>query len=291
MTADLATSCLERSAIMSSPLAPKSSQATELCHIHNLQVCAGQKKLLDVPHLQLYAKQLTTFIGPNGAGKSTLLHSLLNCTGHTRLKTTGTINYVMANTDGSPHRNTPHSLISQGKIAWVGQHEQFELPLNVLQYALLGVSPQLAWYQTPNVAQTTKARELLHQFELIHLQDRRVSGLSGGEKQRLAVVRALMQDTQILLLDEPTNHLDIRHQRFLLQYLKELVSTAHKTLLVVLHDLTLAYRYSDHVVLMDKGAVVAHGSPEHVMTQERLSGVYQTPIETYDTPNGRLFVS
>ena len=85
------------------------------------------------------------------------------------------------------------------------------------------MSPNIAWYQRPSNQHIARAKELLLDFELLDLLDARVQTLSGGEKQRLAIARALMQDTEIMLFDEPTNHLDIRHQRFLLNYLHELV--------------------------------------------------------------------
>ncbi|HBH34232.1 MAG TPA: ABC transporter ATP-binding protein [Psychrobacter sp.] len=303
MTTGLVHPTLDSSMITSSTITSANSDLVELFNIKQLRVHAGQKRLLNISDLALYQQRLTTFIGPNGAGKSTLLQTLLNRNSHNGLKISGEIVTHLpngANTEhlanslsdkSSPNSKTVSTNISAGSIAWVGQHERFELPLNVLEYALLGVSPQLRWYQNANSHQVLEAQSLLHSFELSHLQHRRVQTLSGGEQQRLAVVRALMQQTQVLMLDEPTNHLDIRHQRFLLRYLRQLVLEQQKTILVVLHDLSHAYRYSDEVLLMNEGQVVAQGSPQQVMTQEQLSAIYHTDIETYDTQSGRLFVS
>ena len=252
-----------------------------LFRLTDTTVVSGSKTLLDIASLDIYKQRLTAFIGPNGAGKSTLLQSLLNKNMSARLQMTGTIQTAMGNHD---------ELIGQGKIAWVGQHEQFELPLDTLQYALLGVSPNLAWYQNPKAQHVARARQLLHEFELDNLIEARVQTLSGGERQRLAIVRALMQDTQILMLDEPTNHLDIRHQRYLLSYLQQLVHEQDKSVIVVLHDLAHAYRYSDDVVLINQGKVIAHGNPTQVMTPDNLSHVYQVDIHAYDTEGGRVFI-
>lgn len=315
MTTDLVHPTLDSSMATCFTSPSTDSGSNELFNIKQLQVHAGHKQLLTIPDLTLYQRRLTTFIGPNGAGKSTLLHALLNPKGGMGLKVSGAIathlpscantEYLTPNLSSNTSDNSTHNLfrnsvhdsstavnkICAGNIAWVGQHERFELPLDVLEYALLGVSPQLRWYQTANSQQVLKAQDLLHSFELSHLQHRRVQTLSGGEQQRLAVVRALMQQTQVLMLDEPTNHLDIRHQRFLLNYLRQLVLEQQKTILVVLHDLTHAYRYSDEVLLMNEGQVIAQGSPQQVMTREQLSTIYNTDIETYDTQSGRLFVS
>ena len=252
-----------------------------LLTMENIHISHGAKVLLSVDKLTLPRQKLVAFIGPNGAGKSTLLHTILNQHTGTGLKTDGQIT-----AQGQPITE----VLRHGHIAWVGQHERFELPLTVLDYALLGVSPNLAWYQRPNTQHVSRAQHLLHDFELSLLLDARVQTLSGGEKQRLAIVRALMQDTDIMMFDEPTNHLDIRHQRFLFQYLSDLVRYQRKSILVVLHDLTHAHRYTDEVILLHKGAVVAQGTPDEVMTSEQLSEVYHVDIKAHRTEDGLVFV-
>lgn len=253
----------------------------ELLKLNNIRIQSGQKVLLDVEQVSLPKQKLVAFIGPNGAGKSTLLHSILGQHSSLGLSTQGDISV-----QGKPINEA----LQAGKIAWVGQHERFELPLTVLDYALLGVSPNLAWYQRPNKDNVTRAKHLLQEFELSSLLESRVQSLSGGEKQRLAIVRALMQNTEILMFDEPTNHLDIRHQRFLLRYLHDLVRLRQKSILVVLHDLTHAYRYTDEVVLLSQGRVVTQGTPCEVMTCQTLSDVYQVDIKAHETTDGMVFV-
>ena len=253
----------------------------ELLTMQNIYIAHGDKVLLRIESLTLPSQKLVAFIGPNGAGKSTLLHAILNQHTSVGLKTAGQIT-----AQGQPMME----VLRHGHIAWVGQHERFELPLTVLDYALLGVSPNLAWYQRPNENHVSRAKKLLHDFELTKLINTRVQTLSGGEKQRLAIVRALMQDTKIMMFDEPTNHLDIRHQRFLLKYLHNLVHHQGKSILVVLHDLTHAHRYTDEVVLLNGGCVVAQGTPNEVMTSAQLSDVYHVDIKAHDTEDGLLFV-
>ena len=257
------------------------NEDNELLAMSNIHIAHGAKVLLRVDQLTLPRQKLVAFIGPNGAGKSTLLHTILNQHTGTGLKTDGQIT-----AQGQPITE----VLRHGRIAWVGQHERFELPLTVLDYALLGVSPNLAWYQRPNTQHVSRAQHLLHDFELSSLLDARVQTLSGGEKQRLAIIRALMQDTDIMIFDEPTNHLDIRHQRFLFQYLSDLVRYQHKSILVVLHDLTHAHRYTDEVILLHEGVVVAQGTPDEVMTSEQLSEVYHVDIKVHQTEDGLVFV-
>ena len=258
-----------------------SSTAGELLSMQDIHISHGHKTLLKIDKLTVPSQKLVAFIGPNGAGKSTLLHTILGQHTGTALKTDGHIMIY-----GQPI----NEVMNNGHIAWVGQHERFELPLTVLDYALLGVSPNLAWYQRPNTEHVSRAQHLLHDFELSTLLDARVQTLSGGEKQRLAIVRALMQDTDIMMFDEPTNHLDIRHQRFLLNYLYNLVQQQRKSILVVLHDLTHAHRYTDEVVLLDGGKVIAQGIPNEVMTSERLSDVYDVDIKVHQTEDGLVFM-
>lgn len=257
------------------------NKVSELLSMQNIHISHGHKTLLKIDKLTVPSQKLVAFIGPNGAGKSTLLHTVLGQQTGVALKTNGHI------TIGGQSINT---VIQDGHIAWVGQHERFELPLTVLDYALLGVSPNLAWYQRPNRHHVGRAQTLLQDFELSNLSSARVQTLSGGEKQRLAIVRALMQDTKIMMFDEPTNHLDIRHQRFLLHYLHNLVHQQLKSILVVLHDLTHAHRYTDEVVLLNGGQVIAQGTPTEVMTRQRLSAAYDVDIKAHQTEDGLVFV-
>lgn len=256
-------------------------KVSELLSMQNIHISHGHKTLLKIDKLTVPSQKLVAFIGPNGAGKSTLLHTVLGQQTGVALKTSGHI------TIGGQSINT---VIQDGHIAWVGQHERFELPLTVLDYALLGVSPNLTWYQRPNRHHVERAQTLLQDFELSNLTSARVQTLSGGEKQRLAIVRALMQDTKIMMFDEPTNHLDIRHQRFLLHYLHNLVHQQRKSILVVLHDLTHAHRYTDEVVLLNGGRVIAQGTPTEVMTRQRLSATYNVVIKAHQTEDGLVFV-
>lgn len=257
------------------------NKVSELLSMQDIHISHGDKVLLKIDKLTVPSQKLVAFIGPNGAGKSTLLHTVLGQQTGVALKTNGHI------TIGGQPINT---VIQDGHIAWVGQHERFELPLTVLDYALLGVSPNLAWYQRPNRHHVERAQTLLQDFELSNLISARVQTLSGGEKQRLAIVRALMQDTKIMMFDEPTNHLDIRHQRFLLHYLHNLVHQKRKSILVVLHDLTHAHRYTDEVVLLNGGQVIAQGTPTEVMTRQRLSAAYDVDIKAHQTEDGLVFV-
>lgn len=152
------------------PASTIDSGVGELLSMQNIHISHGNKVLLQLDKLTLPSQKLVAFIGPNGAGKSTLLHTILGQHTGTALKTTGQITI-----QGQPINEA----MQNGHIAWVGQHERFELPLTVLDYALLGVSPTLAWYQRPNEQHIEQAKSLLQEFELSGLISARVQTLSG----------------------------------------------------------------------------------------------------------------
>ncbi len=274
---------------------------SNLFTINSLKVAHRQKNLLDIDELALPTDKLIAIIGANGAGKSTLIHALLG-------QSVGQLSGCEVTGQIHCKGQSVQQVIQLGSIAWVGQHERFEVPLKVLDYALLGTMPNLAWYQQPSKQAVEQAKAYLADFDLIELADMRIQTLSGGEKQRMAIVRALMQQTDILLLDEPTNHLDIKHQRKLFSYLKQLVhqgdgqqhnqqhnqhnqhSQDKKHIIMVLHSLTDAYKYADYVVALAKGKILAQGSPDKVMTADNLKQMYEVDIKIYDTEDGKVFV-
>lgn len=227
--------------------------------IQNAHIRIGQRVILDVPHITFPARQTSVIIGANGAGKSTLLKHILE-------------RGAQATWQGQPIQ----AALKQKQLAWVGQHESFQLPMSVLEYVLMGKLARLAWYQHPGEADRQDATQWLEQFDLAHLAHKRLETLSGGEKQRAAIVRALMQNARLLLLDEPTNHLDIRHCHQLMHQLRRLPQ--QPTIVMVLHDLNLAAHYSDFAVLMKQGSIFAQGTTQSVMQPEYLTTLYDWPI-------------
>lgn len=223
------------------------------------------KTLLDIDQITLPAQQITAIIGANGAGKSTLLKALRGLYHHI-----------------SPQfqQQSVKKMTAQGKIAFVGQHEGFNTPLSLMEYVLLGRFPHLSWFAKPSAQDIENAKKILSDYEINHLSASPIQTLSGGEKQRAAVVRALMQDTALIALDEPCNHLDIRHQHTLMSDFKIRSQNNNLTAVIVLHDLNLAARYADFIVLLDHGKLVAAGVPEEVMTNETLSNAYRWEINT-----------
>lgn len=203
-------------------------------------------------------------IGPNGSGKTTLLRTLYAAL----TPRAGAITL-----DNQPLTTLSGRDLSR-RIAVVAQDNTTELPLTVADMVLLGRSPHRSALRAYTTADHRKAAEALHRVGARHLADRRIASLSGGEKQRALIARALAQDTDHLLLDEPTNHLDIHYQHETLN----LVRTLEVTTIVVLHDLNLAARYCDHLVLLDEGNLARSGPPETVLTPETLEPIYHVGV-------------
>ena len=235
--------------------------------IRNLSVHIKGKTLLEIDALDIPAGS-TAVIGPNGAGKSTLLRALIGQAGQGEITLLGEA--------AAPQ-------IRAGKAAWVGQHGRYNMPMTVREYIALA-----AFVQKGRLNHEW-ADELLNYFDLAALAEKRIGSLSGGEQQRANIIRALLQNASVLLLDEPCNHLDIRHQHRLMQYLVRHKSRASSVM--VLHDLNLAARYAEHIVLMDKGKIIAAGDAAAVMRPDLLEAVYGWPIRRCQDEEGIYFRS
>ena len=235
--------------------------------IRNLSVRIKGKTLLEIDALDIPAGS-TAVIGPNGAGKSTLLRALIGQAGQGEITLLGEA--------AAPQ-------IRAGKAAWVGQHGRYNMPMTVREYIALA-----AFVQKGRLNHEW-ADKLLNYFDLAALAEKRIGRLSGGEQQRTNIIRALLQNASVLLLDEPCNHLDIRHQHRLMQYLVRHKSRASSVM--VLHDLNLAARYAEHIVLMDKGKIIAAGNEAAVMRPDLLEAVYGWPIRRCQDEEGIYFRS
>lgn len=253
-----------------------SKQTAPLWDMAHITVTARgtQKKLLDIPKLQLAQGKIIAIIGPNGAGKSTLLKVLMGYYPHISTVCMG---------------QKVADVVKKGRIAWVGQHERFDLPISLTDYVLLGCYPQLSWFSQPSKEALALAENYLQQFDLAEFAHKRIQNLSGGEKQRAAIVRAFIQKTQIMLFDEPTNHLDIRHQYRLMQFLSMQNKQCQTSIIMVLHDLNLAANFADEVILLDQGKLVSHGDIQTVMNESTLSQVYQWQIKKQQQGGQMMF--
>ncbi|QES10334.1 ABC transporter ATP-binding protein [Streptomyces venezuelae] len=200
-------------------------------------------------------------LGPNGSGKS----SLLRCLAGLRAPDTGTVRY-----DGESVRGWSARRIAR-HVAFVAQDSGADSDLRVADVVGLGRTPFRDRWRGPDATDRAVTAQALEEVGLTALADRSWKALSGGERQRAHIARALAQQPYALLLDEPTNHLDVKHQLELM----ELLTGTDRTVLVALHDLSLAARYCDRLLLLHHGRLIAAGPPAEVLTAERLAEVFE----------------
>jgi iron complex transport system ATP-binding protein len=140
------------------------------------------------------------------------------------------------------------------------------------------------WFGPESAADRAAVRRALESVGMEHSEEQDVDTLSGGAIQRVLIARALAQEAPILLMDEPTAHLDLRYQVETLALLRRFAREAGRAVLVAMHDLNLAARFADRVVLMERGRLVACGKPAEVLTRERLSPLYCIPMNVIPHP-------
>ncbi|MFF5075410.1 ABC transporter ATP-binding protein [Actinoplanes sp. NPDC000266] len=207
-------------------------------------------------------------IGPNGSGKTTLLRLLYGAL----RSPAGSVTVDGAALGSLSPREAAR------RLAVVVQESGGETALTVAEMVLLGRGPHLSTFQRAGAADHEVAARALERVGATHLAARAFGGLSGGERQRVLIARALAQQATHLLLDEPTNHLDIRYQHEILHLVRELGTCS----IVVLHDLNLAARYCDDLVLLGDGGVVAAGPAGEVLDPAILEPVYGIGIKRLD---------
>jgi len=220
-------------------------------------------------------------LGPNGSGKTTLLKTI----NRTLRPAIGSI-YI----DGANIESMRPIDVAR-KVAVVPQEGRTNLNLTALEIVLLGRIPYLRPLQPESIADVEIARRAMESTGCFNLAPRRFDQLSGGEKRRVVLARALAQEPRLLLLDEPTMNLDVNNQIELMESIIRLSKEREITVLSVFHDLNLAVRYSNNILLLKQGKVVALGTPETVVTRENLRAVFGVEAEIRKHPTTRLTVT
>ncbi|MBA4156195.1 MAG: ABC transporter ATP-binding protein [Gemmatimonadetes bacterium] len=215
----------------------------------------------------------TAVLGPNGSGKSTLLRLLLG----TLRPDAGEVRFR-----GRVVRAWPRRQIAR-LVGVVPQGEEEVFPMSVREMVSMGRYPHLGAWRQESEADRRAISHALQRCDVVPFRDRLVSTLSGGERQRVRVARALAQEPEALALDEPTTALDIRHEMAIFELLRDF-GRGGVTVLIVTHNLNLAARYADRLILMDAGRVVADGTPADVLTRQRVEQVYGWPVRIVPHP-------
>lgn len=223
-----------------------------------------KKQVLKSIDLTLPTGKFTAILGPNGSGKTTLVKQINRILVPQSGRVTVSGVDVASMTPGDMART----------IAYVPQMTGGMLAGSVMDTILLGRKPYIKW--KPSEEDVEIVSKCLMRFHLEEIAQRDFNALSGGQKQTVLIARALAQTPGMYLFDEPVSFLDVRNQLEIMNTARELVDRDGKTVIMVLHDLNMALRYADHVVMMKEGTVFAQGTPQQVITEENILAVYGT---------------
>ena len=234
----------------------------------------GERALLDGVSLTLRAGEIVGVVGPNGAGKSTLLKVL----GGLWRGAEGRIALL-----GEPLARRSARQVAR-VVAHVPQITALEAPFSVRQIVLMGRTPHLGRFALESARDRRVAERAMQRTHTLDLAERLIGTLSGGERQRVLIARALTQEPRVLLADEPTANLDVGHQLAVLGLVRSLARDDGLGVLLALHDLELAARFCDRLVLLNGGRVHAEGAAADVLTAEHLRAVYGVRAVPYPDP-------
>lgn len=224
--------------------------------------------------LQIAPGEMVVVLGPNGSGKTTLIRALA------RVLPLYEGDVLLDNQSVS--RMEPRAYARQ--VAYAPQETIPDMGFTVYETVMMGRYPHQSGLFAESTADRQAVDRALQKTRLETLADRLIGQLSGGEKQRVGLARALAQETPYLLLDEPTAHLDLHHQVQLLAQLRDWTQNEHLGVICVLHDLNLAAEYAGRVILMSDGQIVAQGEPAEVLQPPLLESVYRTPVLVRPNP-------
>ncbi|SDZ13715.1 iron complex transport system ATP-binding protein [Proteiniborus ethanoligenes] len=240
--------------------------------IENISVNYGEKRAIRNANFDINTGQIVTIIGPNGSGKSTLVKAMSRC-----IKPTEGNIYL----EGINIKNINTKIIAQ-KMAILPQVKNVSSDISVEELVSYGRYPHLKFSKRLGKEDIEIVDWALEKTGLIHLRKRFVATLSGGERQRAWIAMSLAQKPKILLLDEPTTFLDISYQVEVLELVKELNQTLGLTVVMVLHDLNQAARYSDKILVIKNGELCEIGKPDKIIKEKLLKDIFKINADIYE---------
>ncbi|CAM4265282.1 ABC transporter ATP-binding protein [Paenibacillus alkaliterrae] len=246
--------------------------------VSKLSYKIDQQSILHSIFLQVRKGELVGLVGPNGSGKSTLLKNMYRVLQPDE---------GMISIDGYLLSEMTYKE-SARKVSVVSQETAAAFDFKVREIVLMGRHPHQSMFRADTAGDLSIVQQALAKVGMAKAAERSFHTLSGGEKQRVLIARALAQQASFLILDEPTNHLDIRYQLQIMDLVKNLKLTA----IAALHDLNIAACYCDRIYMLKEGYVVASGKPEDVLTTERLLEVFGVQAVVSPHPiTGRLSIA
>jgi len=230
--------------------------------IKDLTFSYGSNKILDDLNINVGDSEVLSLVGPNGSGKTTMIKCIDRI-----LKPKGSI---LLNGGRDLQRMSRQEVATY--IGYVPQSSSGVLSTTVFDTILMGRKPHMGWrVADEDIDKVVDAMKLLH-VEKFALKD--FSELSGGQKQRVLIARALCQEPEVLLLDEPTSNLDLKHQLGVLETVRDLIKKTNVSAIMAIHDLNLAARYSDTLVMLKDGKVHGIGEPDSLLTVDNIKTIF-----------------
>jgi ABC-type Mn2+/Zn2+ transport system ATPase subunit len=253
----------------------------QIIELKGITVRRAKGLLLDGIRLSVSRNEFVGIIGPNGAGKTTLLNVIA---GFERFE--GTLSLFGQCEAWTRSRET------RLRVGYVPQLFQIDpaFPILAAEAVMTGAIGRLGLFRSPGRREREKAMRLMEMMRVDHLADRPLGQLSGGERQKVSLARAILQQPDILLMDEPTANLDIAVQKEVLNLINEIHKRETLTLLFVTHDFNMLPAGMRRAVLLNHGKIVFDGDIDTALSGETLSRLFQYPLETFER-NGRRFVS
>jgi iron complex transport system ATP-binding protein len=245
---------------------------------HHVSIVRGRKLIVDDASLSLRAGELTVLAGPNGAGKTTLARALAGV-----MPCDGEITF-----DGHDLKSMPLRARARA-LSYLPQGHQFHWPMSVESIVALGREPHADPFSQKSNADRAAVARAIEMTSLEDLSKRTITTLSGGERARVAIARALATDASVLIADEPTASLDERNRLIVMELLRDVASEGG-AVLAIIHDLALALRFADRVILMNKGRIVADDTPTQALTPARIADIFGVAVNRIETPDGPVLV-
>ena len=256
-------------------MTPNAAPLLEASHV---SVTRGRTTIVHGASLSLRSGKLTVLAGPNGAGKTTLARALA-----------GVIPYEGSIAVEGHDLKTMQIRARARALSYLPQGHQFHWPMSVESIVALGREPHADLFSQRSNADRAAVARAIAMTSLEELSKRTITTLSGGERARVAIARALATDASVLIADEPTTSLDERNRLIVMELLRDVASQGG-AVLTIIHDLALALRFADRVILMHQGRIAADDTPAVALTPERIADIFGIAVNRVETPNGPTLI-
>ncbi|WP_248517089.1 ATP-binding cassette domain-containing protein [Salinarchaeum laminariae] len=260
---------------------PSNSSLSPAIDVEGIEASFGEESVLDGVDATVEPGELVGLVGPNGAGKTTLLRTISGAL----TPESGTVRVA---SDDEERRledvQALSSAASSRRIAVVPQTTTLSFSFSVRQLVEMGRHPHRSRFQAPSAEDRDLVDAAMERTRTARFADRSIEDVSGGERQRILLARAIAQDAPVLLLDEPTANLDLHHAVETMTLARELVETDGAAALAAIHDLELAARFCDRILVLAGGEIVANGAPEAVLKRDVLAAAFDARIAVEPSP-------